>query len=190
MPASPGLFSFATPTSWAVLPPRPTGVSNTSAISQTSSPGGPPSTCFAFDSFRLFVTSTGIPCGGRVIRWSADKGGEYTSEAFKQYCLEMGITQEFAPNTSQQNGVSERVGRTLCSMVRCVLVNSGFPPKLWGKLMLTAAYLCNRMPHFGLDMETPFKRLYGKEANLSHLKISALELSPTSRMPRGWNPSP
>ena len=27
------------------------------------------------------------------------------------------------------------------------------------------------MPHSGLDMKTPFKRLYGKEANLSHLKI-------------------
>ena len=37
--------------------------------------------------------------------------------------------------------------------------------------MLTAAYVCNRMPHSGLDMEAPFKRLYGKEANLSHLKI-------------------
>ena len=37
----------------------------------------------AFDSFRLFVTSTVIPCGGRVICWRTDKGGEYTSEAFK-----------------------------------------------------------------------------------------------------------
>ena len=37
--------------------------------------------------------------------------------------------------------------------------------------MLTAACLCNRMPHSGLDMEAPFKRLYGKEANLSHLKV-------------------
>ena len=37
--------------------------------------------------------------------------------------------------------------------------------------MLTAPYLCNRMPHSELDMETPFKRLYGKEANLSYLKI-------------------
>ena len=49
-----------------------------------------------FDSFCLFVTSTAIPCGGRVIPWRADKGGEYTSEAFKQNCLETGITQEFA----------------------------------------------------------------------------------------------
>ena len=85
----------------------------------------------AFDPFRLIVTSTVIPCGGRVIRWRADKGWEYTSEAFKQYCLETGITQEFVTtNTPQQNGVSERVGRTLCSMVRCLLVDSGLPPKL------------------------------------------------------------
>ena len=127
---------------------------------------------FAFDLFRLSVTSTVTPCGGRVIRWRADKGGEYTSEAFKQYCLETGITQAFtATNTPQQSGVSERVGWTLCSMARWLLVDSGLPPKLWGDLMLTAAYLCNRLPHSRLDMETPFKRLYGKEANLSHLKI-------------------
>ena len=126
----------------------------------------------AFDFFRLFVTSTVIPRGGRVIRWRDDKEGEYMSEVSKQYCWETGITQEFAAtNTPQQKGVSERVGRTLCRMARCLLVNSESPPKLWGELMLTAAYLCNRMPHSGLDMETPFKRLYGKEANLSHLEI-------------------
>ena len=37
--------------------------------------------------------------------------------------------------------------------------------------MLIAACLCNRMPHSGLDMETPLKRLYGKEAKMSYLKI-------------------
>ena len=56
-------------------------------------------------------------------------------------------------------------------MVRCLFVDSGLPPKLWGELIFTSVYVCNRTPHSGLDMETPFKRLYGKEANLSHLKI-------------------
>ena len=37
--------------------------------------------------------------------------------------------------------------------------------------MLTTACLCNRMSHSGLDRETPFKQLYCKEVNLSHLKI-------------------
>ena len=144
---------------------------------------------FAFDSFRLFVTSTAIPCGDRVIRWRADKGREFTGEAFKQYYLETGITQKFAAtNTPQQNGLSVRVGRTLCSMIRCLVVDSGLPSKFWGKLMLTAAYLCNRMPNSGLDMETSFKRLYGKEANLLHLKIIGAFVH--IRLPRSWNPSP
>ena len=73
------------------------------------------------------------------MRWRADEGGEYTSEAFKQDCLGMGITQEFAATSMpQKNGMSERVGRTLCSMVRCLLVDRELPPKLWGELMLTA----------------------------------------------------
>ena len=116
-----------------------------SVRSQTSSPGGSPvylleNISCAFDFFRLFATSFVIPCGGRVVRWRADKGGEYTSEAFKQYCLETGITQEFAAtNTPQKNGVSARVGRALSSIVRCLLVDSELPPKLWGDLMLTAA---------------------------------------------------
>ena len=57
--------------------------------------------------------------------------------------------------------------------------------------MLTAAYLCNRMPHSGLDMETPFKRLYGKEATLSHLKIlDARAFVHIKDVPISWNPSP
>ena len=85
----------------------------------------------AFDSFRLFVTSTAIPCCGRVNRWRDGKGGEYMSEAFKYICSETGITQAFAAtNTPWQNGVSKRVGWTLCSMVCCILVDSELPPKL------------------------------------------------------------
>ena len=101
----------------------------------------------AFDSFRLFVTSTLILCGGRVIRWRADKGGEYSSEAFKQYCLVTSITQKFAPiKTPQQNGVSERVGRALCSMVRCLLVIVDSRPCCGASsssLQLTSATVCH-----------------------------------------------
>ena len=100
-----------------------------------------------FNTFRLFVTLTVIPCGGRVIRWRADEEEEYTSEAFKQYYLETGITQEFgATNTPEQNDVSERVGRTLRRMIRCLLVDSGLPPKLAGSscsLRLTSATVCH-----------------------------------------------
>ena len=93
----------------------------------------------ALPSLQLFVTSSVISLGNRIIRWRADKGGGFKGDKIKAYCLETGITQEFAAlNTPQQIGVPERVRRTLCGMVRYVLVDSGLPPFLWGELMMTA----------------------------------------------------
>ena len=126
----------------------------------------------ALQSLQLFVGSTVIPFGGYIVCWRANKGGKYTGEEFWQYCLETGIIQEFAAtNTPQQIGVSESVGRTLCAMVRCVLADSGFPSSMWWELFMAAAYLKNRTLHKALNMETPFKMLYEKEADLSHFCV-------------------
>ena len=145
----------------------------------------------AFDSFRLFVTSTVIPCGGRVIRWRADKEEEYTSEAFKQYCLETGITQEFtATNTPQQNGVSEGVGGPFAGRFAAFSSTVDSCPSCGGSsssLRLTSATVCHtpgltwRRCSSGYTERRPICRIS---------RSSALELSSTSRMPRSWNPSP
>ena len=45
----------------------------------------------ALQSLELFVDSTVIPFGGRIVRWRANKGGECTGEEFRQYCSETGI---------------------------------------------------------------------------------------------------
>ena len=113
-----------------------------------------------------------IPFSSRILWFCADKGDEYTGEAFQAYCLDTGKKQEFAAiNTLQQNGVSERVGRTLCAMVHYLLADSDLPPPPWGELILTAEYLCNRVLHSALQMETPHKVLYGKDDDLSHFKV-------------------
>ena len=56
-------------------------------------------------------------------------------------------------------------------MVRCMRVDSGLPSFLWGELTMAASYICNRIPHSALNMDTPYKKLYGKDADLSHPKI-------------------
>ena len=113
-----------------------------------------------------------IPFGGRIVRWRADKGGEYTREKFRQYCLETGIIQEAAAtNTPQHIDVFENVERTLCAMVRCILADSGFPSSMWGELFMTAAYLKNRTSHKALKMETPFKILHGEEAAFWYFRV-------------------
>ena len=47
----------------------------------------------ALAPLQLFVTSTVIPLGKHIIRWRADKGGDFSGDGFKAYCLETGIPQ-------------------------------------------------------------------------------------------------
>ncbi|CAN0421397.1 unnamed protein product, partial [Scytosiphon promiscuus] len=126
----------------------------------------------AVDSLQLFNQHVVIPSGYRLARIRGDRGGEFTGQAFRSYCQEIGSELEFAAtNTPQQIGANERAGRTLASMVRCMLADSGLPHFLWGELFMTASYLCNRAPHSALNYETPYKILRGKNADLRHLRV-------------------
>ena len=126
----------------------------------------------ALQSLQLFVGSTVIPFVGIIVRWRADKGGECIGEEFRQYCVEIGIIQEFfATNTPQQTGVFGRVGRFLCDMVRCMLADSGFLSSMRNELFMAAAYLKNRTPQTALKREIPLKMFHGEEADLSHLCV-------------------
>ncbi|CAM9874569.1 unnamed protein product, partial [Sphacelaria rigidula] len=126
----------------------------------------------ALSTIQTFVKSVVIPMGLRVQRLCTEKGGDCKGQEFEDYCLSTGIRHEYAStNTPQQVGVSERDGGILAPMTRCLLKDSELPPFLWGELMFTAAYLLNRVPHSALDMVTPYKKLYGNDANLSHLRV-------------------
>ena len=99
------------------------------------------------------------------------KGGDFTGEEVWQYCLGTGIIQEFAAaNTRKQIGVSECVERTLCTMVRCMPADSGFP-LMWGELFMAAASLKNRIRHNVLKRETLLKMLHREKADLSYLRV-------------------
>ena len=53
-----------------------------------------------------------------------DNGGEYTSAKFKRYLEEEGIRHELTiPKTPEQNGVAERLNRTLVEMARSMLLD-------------------------------------------------------------------
>lgn len=67
-------------------------------------------------------------------------------------------------------GVSERDGRTLANVARCLLEDGGFQDTLWAEIFFTARYNLNRAPHSGLDGSTPFKLLFNNEATLSHMR--------------------
>ena len=117
------------------------------------------------DALELFNRGTVIPRSERIHVLRVDKGTEVYERGLPKYCLDIGIQLQFeSPNTPQQTGANERAGRTIMNIVRCMLADSTLPSLLGGELMHTAVYLSNRTPHAALHNGTPYKELYGKDA--------------------------
>ena len=101
-----------------------------------------------------------------------DNGGEYTSTEFESYLKKEGIEHQYTiPKTPEQNGVSERMNRTLVEAVRSMLADSTLLHRFWAEALSTAAYLINRSPTKALDGKTPFQAWYGKKPNVYHLRV-------------------
>lgn len=94
----------------------------------------------------------------KIQRFRCDNGGENTCNIFSSYCKKMGILCEYTdtvPYTPEQNGVSERMNRTLVEKARTMLLERDTPKFLWGEAVLTANYLTNRSPTSAIkDLKT------------------------------------
>ena len=60
----------------------------------------------------------------KVLRF--DNGTKYKNDQFSYFCKKEGISRHFTVrDTLQQNGMAERMNRTLLEKVRCMLSNAG-----------------------------------------------------------------
>ncbi|KAH9669389.1 Integrase catalytic domain-containing protein [Citrus sinensis] len=99
----------------------------------------------------------------KVLR--SDNGGEYTSDPFLQVCQNEGIKRHFTVrHTPQQNGVAERMNRTLLEKVQCILSNAGLDKKFWAEAVSYASHLVNRLPSAAIGGKTPMEMWSGKYA--------------------------
>ena len=69
-------------------------------------------------------------------------------------------------DTPEQNGVAERLNRTLVERSRAMLLESNLPKSLWGYAILHANYIKNRTHTRSLPDKTPYETVYGKKPNL------------------------
>ena len=75
----------------------------------------------------------------------SDNGGEYISKEFADFYAEKGIKREFtAPYTPAQNGVAERMNRTIQERLMSMLSQSHLPQSFWAEALMTTVYLINR----------------------------------------------
>lgn len=122
----------------------------------------------AFSSFKALVENQ---TGHKIKRLRSDNGTEFVNADMKKICSEAGIVHEkTVPYTPQQNGVSERMNRTLVERARCMLSDGDLEKELWAEAVHHAAYLINRSVNRSVD-STPEEIWSKRKPDLLTLKI-------------------
>ncbi|GAA0144189.1 hypothetical protein LIER_04701 [Lithospermum erythrorhizon] len=101
----------------------------------------------ALNYFKEFKTMAEKESSEVVKCLRTDRGGEYVSSEFINFCKEQGIKRQLTTAyTPQQNGVAERRNRTIMNMVRSMLIAKEVPKCLWTEAVMWAVYLLNKCP--------------------------------------------
>ena len=128
----------------------------------------------AFNIFKLYKALVEKEAGGGVsikcLR--TDRGGEFNSDEFKEYCAVNGIKRQLtAAYTPQQNGVAERKNRTVMNMVRSLLIEKNVPRRFWAEAVNWAFYVLNRCPTVSVKEITPEEAWCGMKPSVKHFRI-------------------
>lgn len=100
-----------------------------------------------------------------------DNGGEYVAKRLGAYFTENGIVHEkTAPYTPQQNGVAERLNRTMLERVRAMLQDCGLKQHLWAEAASTFCYTHN-CTLVGDRDKTPLELFTGRRPNVGHMRV-------------------
>ena len=126
----------------------------------------------ALDKFMEFKAAAEKESGKCIKALRADRGGEYMSDDFTSYLREHGIRAEFtAAYSPQQNGVAERINRTLMEAARSMIIQARLSNSFWAEAVATTTYLRKRMVTTALkDGLTPYQLWFGKKPILKHIR--------------------
>ncbi|XP_058982660.1 uncharacterized protein LOC105262273 [Musca domestica] len=124
-----------------------------------------------FEAFKDFKNMAENQCSKKLKIFRSDNGTEYVNAPFQKFLSDSGIIhQKTAPYTPQQNGVAERLNRTIMDRVRCMLLDAGLKNKYWAEASVTAAYILNRIP-CRKQSKSPEEIWTSREQNLEHLRV-------------------
>ena len=79
-----------------------------------------------FSKFKEYKALVENQTGKKIKVLRSDNGGEFCEKEFEKFCRECGIArQKTTPYTPQQNGVAERMNRSLMEKARSMLSGAG-----------------------------------------------------------------
>ena len=117
--------------------------------------------------------NVGVEETGQFIKClRTDRGGEFNSEKFNEFCKENGIKRQLTTAyTPQQNGVAERKNRTVMNLVRSMLSDKKVPKTFWPEAVNWTMYVLNRCPTFAVRDMTPEEAWSGDKPSVEHFRV-------------------
>lgn len=124
-----------------------------------------------FEKFVEFQTMVENQIDEKIKILRSDNGLEFVNKKMQNYLKAKGIKhQTTPPYTPEQNGLAERMNRSLVEKARCMLFDANLKSSFWAEAVSTAAYLVNRTPASGTS-KTPEEIWSGRAPDLKLLKV-------------------
>ena len=125
------------------------------------------------EKFKEFEAITTSESDCKIGTLRTDNGGEYVSKEFEDYLKSKGIHHQLTvPYSPEQNGVAERMNRTLMESARSMMAHAGLPNRYWAEAVATATYVKNRTPTTAIrEARTPYECWYNRKPKLDHLRV-------------------
>uniref|UniRef100_A0ACD5WTY3 Uncharacterized protein n=1 Tax=Avena sativa TaxID=4498 RepID=A0ACD5WTY3_AVESA len=126
----------------------------------------------AAEALRRFTAAAEMESGERLRTLRTDRGGEFTSKDFSEFCADRGTARHLtAPYSPQQNGVVERRNQTVVGMARSMLKAMAVPARFWGEAVTTAVFVLNRAYTRSVEGRTPFEAWYGRKPDVHFIRV-------------------
>lgn len=143
-----------------------------------------------FDRFKEFHSKVERQTGRKMKCLRTDGGMEYKLKEVQNYLKKRGIVhQTTVPYNPEQNGLAERMNRTLVERAKSMMFDAKLHKKFWAEAINTASYLVNRSIASGTG-KMPEEVWTGAAVDLSNLRIfgtPAMTHIPKEKR-RKWDP--
>uniref|UniRef100_A0A2N9G8M7 CCHC-type domain-containing protein n=1 Tax=Fagus sylvatica TaxID=28930 RepID=A0A2N9G8M7_FAGSY len=143
----------------------------------------------AFAKFKIWKAEVENQTGRKIKCLRTDNGTEYRDGDFLKFCEEYGIKRHFTVRkTPQQNGVAERLNRTITEIARCLRLNAELPKIFWAEAVDMACYIINRSPRVALDGKVAEEVKIGQNSNPKSKKCIFLGFKKGVKGYKLWDP--
>ncbi|CAI7905456.1 unnamed protein product [Closterium sp. NIES-53] len=127
------------------------------------------------DDYTRYTTALPLRSKGQdlsVLRLHSHRGGEFSSDLFRDFCCGEGILQLFTlPDSPQKNGIAERRIGLVMEVACTSMIHAAAPHFMWPFAVRYAAHQLNLWPRVSLPETSPTLRWMGKVGDASVFRV-------------------